>query len=245
MSDKSETPETETTPLLLAKDPVCRMSVDPAKARGNAQHLGVSYCFCSPGCMHRFVSDPAKYITDSKLPADEQAGDSLLPTAPARKAHKDPVCGMTVDPFKAAASIEHAGQIYHFCCKGCAEKFSADPAKFLSPSYKPGGMAAPIQVGGVQIQTAPTLERDPVCGMNVDQSRAAATMTPEGSTYYFCSRGCADKFKADPQKYIAKGTATPQVATTAPAKSPAVSATTYICPMDPEVRQSGPGACPK
>src|SRR5450755_3404494 len=243
MSDKSETPETETTPLLMARDPVCGMSVDPAKARGNAQYLGVSYCFCSPGCMHRFVSDPAKFVADSHPPAD--GGDSSALVAPARKAHKDPVCGMTVDPFKAAASIEHAGRLYHFCCKGCAEKFSAHPAKFLSPSYKPGGMAAPIQVGGVQIQTAPTLERDPVCGMNVDQSRAAATMTPEGSTYYFCSRGCADKFKADPQKYLAQVTVAPQLTTMASAQSPAISGTTYICPMDPEIRQAGPGACPK
>src|SRR5450755_2956020 len=243
MSDKSETPETETTPLLMARDPVCGMSVDPAKARGNAQYLGVSYCFCSPGCMHRFVSDPAKFVADSHPPAD--GGDSSALVAPARKAHKDPVCGMTVDPFKAAASIEHAGRLYHFCCKGCAEKFSADPAKFLSPGYKPGGMAAPIQIGGVPIQTAPKLERDPVCGMNVDQSRAAATMTHEGTTYYFCSRGCADKFKADPQKYLAQVTVAPQLTTMASAQSPAISGTTYICPMDPEVRQSGPGACPK
>src|SRR5450631_2903132 len=108
MSDTTEKPGTETTPLLLAKDPVCGTSVDPAKARGNAQYLGVSYCFCSPGCMHRFVSDPAKFVTDAQLQANP--GDSSLQIVPARKVHKDPVCGMTVDPFNAAASIEHAGR---------------------------------------------------------------------------------------------------------------------------------------
>src|SRR5271169_5247113 len=141
MSDTGKTPGMETTPLLMAKDPVCGMAVDPAKARGNAQHLGVSYCFCSPGCMHRFVSDPAKYVTDPVPAAAVHASASPVQVSPARKLHKDPVCGMAVDPFKAAASIEHAGQLYHFCSKGCAEKFSDDPAKYLSIGYIPGGMS--------------------------------------------------------------------------------------------------------
>jgi Cu+-exporting ATPase len=245
MSEASETPETETTPRLMAKDPVCGMLVDPAKARGNAQHLGVSYCFCSPGCMHRFVSDPAKYITDPNPPADGIATNSPAPAAPAGKVHKDPVCGMTVDPVKAAASIEHAGKLFHFCCKGCAEKFSADPAKYLSANYKPGGMTAPIQIGGITIQPAPKLERDPVCGMNVDKARAAATLTHGGVTYYFCCQSCASKFKADAQKFLTKGMAAPQLTTIAPVRSVPAAAAAYVCPMDPEVRQSGPGACPK
>ncbi len=60
---------------------------------------------------------------------------------------------MSVEPFKAAASIEHAGQLYHFCSKGCAEKFSGDPAKYLSPGYIPGGMSSPVMIRG--IATAP------------------------------------------------------------------------------------------
>ena len=46
---------------------------------------------------------------------------------------RDPVCGMTVDPAKAAAQGEHNGQTYFFCCKGCAQKFSANPEKYLRP----------------------------------------------------------------------------------------------------------------
>jgi Cu+-exporting ATPase len=42
----------------------------------------------------------------------------------------DPVCGMSVDPAKAAASIEHEGRTYYFCSKGCAKTFSADPGKY-------------------------------------------------------------------------------------------------------------------
>ena len=116
------------------------MSVDPSKARGSARYQDATYYFCSPGCMHCFVSNPAKYIANVASQTDANATPRPVQIAPSRRVHRDPVCGMTVDPFKAAASIEHGGQLYHFCCKGCAEKFSSDPAKFLSPTYKPGGM---------------------------------------------------------------------------------------------------------
>jgi Cu+-exporting ATPase len=45
---------------------------------------------------------------------------------------KDPVCGMAVDPAKAA-SAEHNGTKFYFCCQGCMTKFQADPAKYLQP----------------------------------------------------------------------------------------------------------------
>lgn len=44
----------------------------------------------------------------------------------------DPVCGMTVDPTKAA-SVDYHGTKYYFCCQGCATKFKAEPAKYLQP----------------------------------------------------------------------------------------------------------------
>ena len=46
---------------------------------------------------------------------------------------KDPVCGMTVDPAKAKATAEHAGQNYYFCCAGCAQKFQSNPEQYLKP----------------------------------------------------------------------------------------------------------------
>ncbi len=51
----------------------------------------------------------------------------------------DPVCGMTVDPARAAASYNYQGKTYYFCCRGCLAKFEADPEKFLTGG--PGGMA--------------------------------------------------------------------------------------------------------
>ena len=47
--------------------------------------------------------------------------------------------------------------------------------------------------------------KDVVCGMTIDPKKAAATRLYEGTTYYFCSHGCASDFDADPKKYITAG----------------------------------------
>jgi YHS domain-containing protein len=43
---------------------------------------------------------------------------------------------------------------------------------------------------------------DPVCGMTVEPSEAAAAWDHEGSTYYFCSVACFERFKSDPRGYL-------------------------------------------
>jgi Cu+-exporting ATPase len=58
-----------------------------------------------------------------------------------------------------------------------------------------------------------------------------------GTTYFFCNPGCRTKFQADPQRYLAP----PQPG---PPSDPHDSDAIYTCPMHPEVRQQGPGACP-
>jgi Cu+-exporting ATPase len=74
---------------------------------------------------------------------------------------------------------------------------------------------------------------DPVCGMTVDPHSAKHRADYRGHTYYFCNPGCRTKFVADPQKYL--GAREPE---------PVVEGATYTCPMHPEIRQIGPGACP-
>src|SRR5262245_43833532 len=83
---------------------------------------------------------------------------------------------------------------------------------------------------------SPSQAIDPVCGMSVDPGKAKATAVHDGQTFYFCCPSCAGKFKADPDRYLKKA---PVVEVPAPA------GTTWICPMDPEVRQDHPGSCPK
>lgn len=46
------------------------------------------------------------------------------------------------------------------------------------------------------------MAKDPVCGMNVDEKKAAATYEYKGITYCFCSVGCRDKFVQAPEKFI-------------------------------------------
>jgi len=79
--------------------------------------------------------------------------------------------------------------------------------------------------------------RDPVCGMTVDEARAAGSAEHAGTRYFFCSKHCLEKFKAEPAKYMAMPVQ--------PATPPAPAGAEYTCPMHPEVVQVGPGACPK
>ena len=58
----------------------------------------------------------------------------------------DPVCGMTIAPEDAVATVDHGGRTYHFCAEGCARRFREEPEAFLrpAPSAEP---AAPTPAG--------------------------------------------------------------------------------------------------
>ena len=51
----------------------------------------------------------------------------------------------------------------------------------------------------------PQMTKDPVCGMSIEENKAAATVTHQGRTYYFCSESCRSKFLQDPQRYAESG----------------------------------------
>ena len=108
------------------------------------------------------------------------------------------------------------------------------------------------------------MERDPVCGMQVDPASARAKSEHGGRTYYFCCAGCAQKFESAPERYLkprstpsgsmptvispAAGAGQKTVAiqpSPPPPPSAKAAVADYICPMDPEVRENKPGACPK
>src|SRR6266704_2994739 len=57
---------------------------------------------------------------------------SSLPIFASARREKDPVCGMSVDPAKAAGKVQHGGKTYYFCSARCAERFSKEPEKFLA-----------------------------------------------------------------------------------------------------------------
>ncbi|HET9530541.1 MAG TPA: heavy metal translocating P-type ATPase [Blastocatellia bacterium] len=86
---------------------------------------------------------------------------------------------------------------------------------------------------------------DPVCGMTVEPASAAGSFEHEGKTYYFCSQSCLQKFRAEPARFIKGTVSAPVVLTRSAPKVAADKGEEYTCPMHPEVRQNGPGSCPK
>ncbi len=45
------------------------------------------------------------------------------------------------------------------------------------------------------------MAKDPVCKLDVDENKAAATTVYKGKTYYFCAQGCKTRFEKEPEKY--------------------------------------------
>jgi Cu+-exporting ATPase len=126
----------------------------------------------------------------------------------------DPVCGMTVKP-DTNLRHQHNGKTYLFCNPKCQAKFIASPEKYIF-----GGVTESGEI------------KDPVCGMTVKPD-SQLRHDHKGKTWLFCSPKCQAKFSAEPGKYLHP--AKPEVA---------IPGAVYICPMDPEVRESKPGACP-
>jgi len=79
--------------------------------------------------------------------------------------------------------------------------------------------------------------------MDVDPATAAGSHDHEGTTYHFCSTWCRDKFAENPAAYLSAPSGPPAAPKAAP--PPARKDAIYTCPMHPEVRQIGPGSCPK
>ena len=153
----------------------------------------------------------------------------------------DPICGMTVDPA-TAGRYEYNGDTYYFCAVSCLQKFKSDPESALRP--KASGL---ITLGKKQpLRMMPPSSPaagghiDPVCGMTVQPENAAGSHVHEATTYYFCSPGCLAKFRQDPAAFLIP----PAQRATTPATVPAGATVEYVCPMDPEVLEKAPGACP-
>jgi Cu+-exporting ATPase len=131
----------------------------------------------------------------------------------------DPVCGMTVRPEAAAASVDHDGRTFYFCSTRCSETFAADPGRYLGadrgdddqhhhhhdPHAQPVAGGPPPAAG--QLYTCPMhpeIEQEgpgacPKCGMALEPSGVPA---------------------------------------------PPASRTEWTCPMHPEIVRDAPGSCP-
>jgi Cu+-exporting ATPase len=101
--------------------------------------------------------------------------------------------------------------------------------------------------------------KDPVCHMDVNPATAADSVEHAGRTYHFCSKHCALKFRADPDRFTGgPDTGSPRMLPTLTVIQPPSEASqlgpqpihhdpgrvSYTCPMHPEIVRDGPGSCP-
>ncbi len=132
---------------IMAKDPVCGMSVNPEKSDHHHEYDGHEYDFCSLKCHDSFVKDPEKYIWAT-----------------------DPVCGMKVTIATAEHMARHNHEKHYFCSSRCEEKFIADPEKYLGDRPPAEAMPAGTQY---TCPMHPEIIRDhpddcPICGMALE-----------------------------------------------------------------------------
>ena len=131
---------------------------------------------------------------------------------------RDPVCGMSVDPAKAKATVVHQGKTFYFCCPGCATKFQAAPEKYLLARSSPPSPPRLLTLGS----SVPVTH-----SKNSPDSALPAPPAPSASSTLIGQ--AVDSHSHAP----------------APPARPAAAKPTFTCPMDPEVSQDHPGPCPK
>ena len=111
---------------------------------------------------------------------------------------KDPVCGMTVDPAKAAASSEYRAMTYFFCSAGCKKKFDSAPDMYLSPSQiaEQPAIAGSARATEYTCPMHPEIARDkpgecPLCGMALEPVTVSAPITHLNTHVPCTRRSCA------------------------------------------------------
>jgi Cu+-exporting ATPase len=80
---------------------------------------------------------------------------------------------------------------------------------------------------------------DPVCGMEIEEEDSVGTVDHDAVTYYFCAESCLERFRVNPAQFLSGE----PVAASVPEVGEG-QAIQYTCPMDPQIVQDGPGACP-
>jgi Cu+-exporting ATPase len=91
------------------KDPVCGMTVDPAKTAHHAEHAGHAYHFCSAGCRTKFVAEPGRYLQERAPMRAEAVAPGTIYTCPMHPQIRQPgpgscpICGMALEPETPSA----------------------------------------------------------------------------------------------------------------------------------------------
>jgi YHS domain-containing protein len=157
-----------------------------SEAKASVEYNGKTYYFCCDNCKATFLKNPEKYANG------KEKAEHMHEHGEATEEHMhshgeedgtvvDPVCGMKIKKSDAKATIEHNGMTYYFCMEGCAEKFKANPEKYVKKSEE--------------------MVTCPVSGKEIKKSDASGSHEYNGKTYYFCCPNCKEKFLKDPAKY--------------------------------------------
>ena len=150
---------------------------------------------------------------------------------------RDPVCGMTVDPARAAAQMVYAGKTYYFCCARCGDKFRAAPAEYLNANA-PAAMQrnnAPVyfsRAGAPAAAPALAILHENMHGTERSAEKSAA------ANAYVCPM--------DPGVREDYPGACPKCGMALEPSFPIAPATRveYTCPMHPQIVRPGSGSCP-
>jgi YHS domain-containing protein/uncharacterized membrane protein YraQ (UPF0718 family) len=114
-----------------AIDPVCGMQVRVADAPATAVIDGVFHYFCSDRCRDRSITHQngdaprghwESHVAMSMKPSTGSASTTAI----------DPVCGMSVEPERAATHREYNSETYYFCGESCAASFEENPARYVN-----------------------------------------------------------------------------------------------------------------
>ncbi|MBI2916962.1 MAG: ATP-binding cassette domain-containing protein [Chloroflexi bacterium] len=109
--------------LVLADEPTANLDSQKGREvvellRKVAKEMGKTVIVVSHDHRIRELADRVLWLEDGKLKEME--------------VHRDPVCGMEIDPARAKASLAYEGKVYYFCAAGCLQLFQKDPGQFLA-----------------------------------------------------------------------------------------------------------------
>src|SRR5579863_8295227 len=220
MEESSESSSNQVS--ILARDPVCGMSVNPATGKHIYEHAGKKYYFCCSHCVEKFKADPPAYLNKPSAAGLVTLG-MKSGQEPAVKPNfaRDPVCGMDVNRGTAKFVSEQEGKKQYFCSRGCVQKFEGDPAKYLNKgSLELVELGAPAGTKSAEIADAQSQKPD------------------AGSQAYYACPMCPEVRETKPVPCPSCGMALE------PENPLPATRTEYTCPMHPEIVRREPGSCP-
>ncbi len=126
-------------------DPVCGMTVDPAKTKHHHVHEGTEYFFCSEGCLTKFNATPEKYLNPPEKSEETQGNKDLVYTCPMHPEVEQfgpgncPKCGMALEP-KMVTAEEDTSELRDMTRRFWVGTLLSLPVLFLAMSEHIPGM---------------------------------------------------------------------------------------------------------